>query len=314
MKPPRPVVSQKLSPYQIAFPLQWPSSNLLCRSRLSALILVSIFTLSGVCAAQSNPQDSPPAPLHRDCSAHDWRQCLDDIVKDQGYIWTSPLRLRTHDLEWLAPIGAATGAALHFDQDALQAVGSTHKFGTYGSNIGSPAVLAGTAVGFYGLGAWTHNERLRDTGITGAEAIADALLLSQGLKFTTARLRPLQDKDTDGDFWPHGARVDSSMPSGHATVSWAFAKVISSEYPNKRWLGVLAYAGAATISVSRVLERRHFPSDVLVGGTLGYLTGAYVSRRRLGDADHKRVSLFPEFDPGSRSYGLTLRFTPGQMP
>jgi hypothetical protein len=34
------------------------------------------------------------------------------------------------------------------------------------------------------------------------------------------------------------------------------------------------------VSVSRVLAREHFPSDVLVGSTLGYLIGGYVVHKR----------------------------------
>ena len=37
-----------------------------------------------------------------------------------------------------------------------------------------------------------------------------------------------------------------------------------------------AYAFALAISASPVTSRQHFPSDVLVGGTFGYLIGGYV--------------------------------------
>ncbi|HMD21032.1 MAG TPA: phosphatase PAP2 family protein, partial [Alloacidobacterium sp.] len=41
------------------------------------------------------------------------------------------------------------------------------------------------------------------------------------------------------------------------------------------------------VSVSRVLARQHFPSDVIVGSTFGYLIGDYVFRHR-----SRQASLF----------------------
>ena len=32
-----------------------------------------------------------------------------NIIKDQGVIWTSPLRIRVRDLKYLVPLGVATG-------------------------------------------------------------------------------------------------------------------------------------------------------------------------------------------------------------
>jgi hypothetical protein len=42
------------------------------------------------------------------------------ILKDQIPIWTSPVRIRTHDLIWLLPFGAAMGVTLSTDTDAMR--------------------------------------------------------------------------------------------------------------------------------------------------------------------------------------------------
>jgi len=42
----------------------------------------------------------------------------------------------------------------------------------------------------------------------------------------------------------------------------------------------VVYGVASTVSVSRVLARQHFPSDVLVGSTFGWLIGGYVLHHR----------------------------------
>ena len=152
----------------------------------------------------------------------------------------------------------------------------------------------------YLLGAATHNDHLRETGVLGAEAVIDASLVAGALKLATNRERPDVGSGTGG-FWPHGPSdysVTTSFPSAHAASSWALARVISDEY--KGWPVKLgAYGFAAAISASRITARRHFPSDVVVGGTLGYLIGGYVVRHHSSagqerkqlhyNADHRRV-------------------------
>src|SRR5205085_7301394 len=74
-----------------------------------------------------------------------------------------------------------------------------------------------------------------------------------------------------GFFQPGG----TSFPSGHASTSFAIATVIAHEYPG--WFTQFASYGMATaISLARVSGQKHFPSDVFIGGTIGYLIGRSV--------------------------------------
>jgi membrane-associated phospholipid phosphatase len=52
--------------------------------------------------------------------------------------------------------------------------------------------------------------------------------------------------------------------------TWSTASVVAHEYPRPA-MKVLWYGIAATVSITRVTGLKHFPSDVLVGGTMGYL-------------------------------------------
>src|SRR5258708_7790558 len=153
---------------------------------------------------------------------------------------------------------------------------------------------------------------MQETGVLGAEAVADASLVAGGLKLATNRERPNEGVGT-GRFWPHGTRdysLDSAFPSGHAAASWALARVIASEYPNKlTQLG--AYAFATAISVSRVTGGKHFPSDALVGSVFGYLVGGYVVRHHASEyRETSSYSLAPVMDPFSRTYGLSVELHP----
>ena len=69
------------------------------------------------------------------------------------------------------------------------------------------------------------------------------------------------------------------MPSEHAINIWSFAHVVASEYPSWRTRAIV-YGAATTVSFSRVLARQHFPSDVIVGSTFGYLIGGFVIHKR----------------------------------
>jgi len=53
--------------------------------------------------------------------------------------------------------------------------------------------------------------------------------------------------------------------------------VVAHRYPQKKWLKWSAYALAAGVSLSRYPAKKHFPSDILMGATLGYVTGNYLA-------------------------------------
>jgi len=270
--------------------------------------------LDSTSAASQSSGSSQSEPAR--CGLKRLDQCLKDVAHDQAGIWTSPLRVKPHDAIWLVPFAGATGAAFAFDQDALRQVGTTNKSlidkSTIVSRFGSGYATFGEAGVLYFLGAITHNGHLRQTGVLGAEAVVNASLVAGGLKLATNRERPDEGLGT-GRFWPHGTSgysPGSSFPSGHAAASWALARVISAEYPG--WpVRLGAYGFATAISASRITGRRHFPSDVVVSGTLGYLIGGYVVRHH-SSTDQRKTSfeLFPVIDNTQRVYGMTVLFMP----
>jgi len=263
---------------------------------------------------QGTPSGSPNGPIT--CGATHLGQCLKDLGHDQVGIWTSPLRLHADDALWLVPFGAATGVAIHYDAEAQQNLGvdqtridassAFSDFGLYGSIAG--------AAGLYFLGSAKHNDHLAETGRLGEEAIVNALLVVEALKLTTNRERP-NEGNGKGGFWPHGTRsyeTDGSFPSGHAAATFAFARVLASEYPSKR-MQLAAYLFAAAVSASRVTARQHFPSDVLVGGTFGYLVGGYVVHHHASGGEPSAFFVTPFMDARTRTYGLHVDIAPGQV-
>jgi len=261
--------------------------------------------------AQGTQHDSVQAPPI--CGITHLGQCLKDVGHDQAGIWTSPLRIKPRDAFWLVPFAAATGVALHYDAQAQQELG-IDKTRIDASNTISDVGLYGSmggAGGLYLLGLTTHNSHLAETGRLGAEAIANALLVVEVLKLATNRERP-DEGNGRGGFWPQGTRnyeADGSFSSGHAIATWAFAEVIASEYPSKP-VQFSAYAFALAISASRVTARRHFPSDVIVGSTFGYLIGRYVVHHHATGAQASALMISPMLEQSTRTYGLHIDFSP----
>jgi hypothetical protein len=227
------------------------------------------------------------------------------------------LHIEARDGLWLLPFAGATGVAIHYDAQAQQNLGidksRIDKSNTI-SAFGSPYVTFGGAAGLYFLGLGTHNEHLAETGRLGAEAVADASLVVEGLKLATNRERP-NEGNGRGGFWPHGTRsyeLDGSFPSGHAAASFALARVIASEYPSKP-VQLAAYAFALAISASRVTSRQHFPSDVLVGGTFGYLIGGYVVRHHAAENVGSGFFFVPVVDVSTHTFGANIELRPDQL-
>jgi membrane-associated phospholipid phosphatase len=208
------------------------------------------------------------------------------VLRDQGHIWTSPLRVKVHDLVWLAPLAVATGAAIATDHRAMTSVVS-HDSSFNNANTNASNVLAGgiiaLPVAVYGAGYLKDNAHAREAGLLGGESLLDGLVVEQGVKLIFWRERPNVDGG-HGKFFQTGVGVDSSFPSSHSVLAWSSAAVLAAEYPSP-WSQVGIYSLATGVSVTRVLGQQHFPSDVLVGSALGWLVGHYVYRAHHHHAD-----------------------------
>ncbi len=276
-------------------------------------------SVSGVSSSSDQASEAQQQPSKHSaiCGVAHLGQCLKDIGHDQAGIWTSPLRIAPRDAIWLVPFAAGTGVALHYDAQAQQNLGivkSRIDASNIVSGFGSPYATLGGAAGLYFLGLGTHSEHLAETGRLGAEAVIDSLLVVEALKLATNRERP-NEGNGQGGFWPHGTRsyeLDGSFPSGHAAESFALARVIASEYPSKP-VQVAAYAFALAISASRVTARQHFPSDVLVGGTFGYLIGGYVVRHHAAQNVDSGFSFMPVVDLSTHTFGANIALRPDQL-
>ena len=232
--------------------------------------LIFLFTWWGLSTATySQTADAPCRPSQ---FAHEtWDETESTF---HGIVAAPRNAIRPANLKWELPIAAATGILItQVDRPADNRIQSASLQRTAGqwSNVGIGIALASGAVA-YAAGCHAHNAYLRDTGFKALAAMAAAGTIDLGLKLAFDREYPYRNS-SQGRFWGGGR----AFPSGHSATSFAFASVVAHRYPQKKWVKWGAYGLAAGVSLSRYPAKKHYTSDILVGATLGYVTGAYLA-------------------------------------
>jgi hypothetical protein len=127
-----------------------------------------------------------------------------------------------------------------------------------------------------------------------AESLLSALLITDATVFT---LKAIRNNET-----PNGK--DLAWPSGHTASSFCVASVLDEFYGPQ--VGIPAYLGAAVVGWRMLDSGDHWASDVLFGGTVGWIVGHSVA------AKHKQLEIAgfrvePMLDLGSRpATGIAL--------
>ena len=126
--------------------------------------------------------------------------------------------------------------------------------------------------------------KLRTTTALATQAYITSTFWQTIFKTLSGRLRPhdIDENSTmnqprfHGPFYslPYGG--NSAFPSGHTTLAFAAARVYAMEYKNRPEIPVIAYSVASLIGISRIIENRHWATDVFAGALLGYACGTQV--------------------------------------
>lgn len=243
------------------------------------------FLNTAVCAQSSQdttPNTLPDVPKPLVVRTQDiatLRNTPHNILKDQEAIWTSPIRLRPSNLAGPVVLVVATTVAITTDHQVMSSSrlqdGSLNSHADTASQ-GLLGAFVALPVGLYGLGKLRHSSQAEETGILGGESMVDSLVANEVMKVVAERERPTVD-GAKGRFFQSGVGTVSSFPSNHSILAWSSAAVLASEYPG-RFNDIAIYGLATGVSVTRVLARQHFPSDVLVGSAVGWMIGRYVFR------------------------------------
>ena len=97
--------------------------------------------------------------------------------------------------------------------------------------------------------------------VLATDAMAAAMMAAvvNGMKYGINRTRP------NGD--------NASFPSGHTATAFTGATLLAHEYGSRSvWIPIAGYTVATASGVMRILNNRHYVSDVVVGAAVGILS------------------------------------------
>ena len=259
---------------------------------LAALLLALSCALHG----QDDPKDDPPlpdsasdapavspaisaAPASRDVS---FKLLPGNFLQDQKKMWMFPGRLAKGQ-HWMPTMAVAVGtlALLSNDPRVGPYFGQTRIFHgfdhVFDSKITGWETIA-IPSSLYAIGLARRDSYMRKTALFAAEAVADSEVIRAVMNSATRRLRPADIPaagNYENTFLHSRSLIGSSFPSGHTIAAVAVATVIARRYHRQRWVPIAAYGLAGVIGFSRISLRAHFPSDVFLGGVLGYAIARY---------------------------------------
>ena len=291
--------------------------------RLAVSVVICCLPSCLAAQAQTNPNDVSTPLTPREAARYSaeteplrplGKKFAWNFLLDQRDIWTSPFHMKRSDAKWWLLFGAATGALIatdHWNSRQLPNTNDQAKFSARVSNVGAAYTVIPLTAAFYVGGLLTDNAKARETGLLGAEALVDGLVVFEVLKLATQRQRPLTDGG-HGQFFHSG----DSFPSGHTMAAFALASVVAHEYRNKKMVPVIAYGLATLVGAARFSARKHFASDVVAAGAMGWFVGTYVfdthqegsrGRSMLKAIAHPEV--IPALQAGG-GYGISLAWHP----
>jgi len=275
------------------------------RWKLCLIPVILAFEASALTAQETNSQPTPPSSSVQS-SGEPNPLDVGRFFRDEYRIWTSPFRPRNYKSPTMKKYGVPflliSGGLIASDRKTVGLFAHTPDQLAWSgrvSQVGASYSLVGISGATYLLGKGIGNKHMSKTGLMGLEALAHAEMVTFGLKLMTGRERP-SDNDRQGRFW----KGRDSFPSGHAATSFALATVFAYEYRDHVFVPIAAYSAAALITASRTSARRHWPSDVFVGASIGFLLGRYVYKNHHdpalpGGPPAKTSRLIPSFAFGA---------------
>lgn len=168
-------------------------------------------------------------------------------------------------------------------------------------------VLGAVTAGAYGYSFLSKNPAPAHTLRLMLTSLAYSSLVTTSLKILVSRRRPYTGATPYKFDLFDDASLDSrnmSFPSGHTSSIFALMTVLAKE-SGSRWVQIPAYTFATSVGFQRMLDRKHWTSDVIAGGLIGYLIGSAVVRK-----DQNTNTAKPRFHPymNGKKAGIEIAF------
>ena len=166
--------------------------------------------------------------------------------------------------------GASTinGHGLYSSYDAKRDIRRT--FGSYRTTIDDYLQFAPyLEIG----GALLAGVESRDDRLNLGLVVLKSELIMLASVYAVKRLAGVQRPDSS---------ADNAFPSGHTAQAFLAASIVHTEFRDRsQWYGVGAYAVATSVAAFRMINNKHWQSDVVAGAGFGILSAhlAYLSHR-----------------------------------
>lgn len=129
-----------------------------------------------------------------------------------------------------------------------------HEYDDYLQYAPAAAMLIMKACGMKGRSSWGRMI------VSDAFSVALMAAIVNGTKYSVSTMRPDNSRR-------------NSFPSGHTATAFMAAHLLHKEYGDvSPWISVGGYTVATAVGVSRMLNNRHWISDVLAGAGIGILS------------------------------------------
>lgn len=173
------------------------------------------------------------------------------------------------------------------------------KYPAFHSNLDNllPVVPAATVFGLQAMGIRGKNS-WKNEAIIYATAIGISLSFVMPVKYLTHSERP------DGSNF-------HSFPSGHTTIAFASAEFLRREYQCvSPWIGVAGYAVATSTGALRMLNNKHWFSDVVAGAGVGIAatTLSYIIYEHFFERKNMSFTVIPVYSDGAIGFSLVSVF------
>jgi membrane-associated phospholipid phosphatase len=242
------------------------------RATIAVTVMTCLLLAPAIAAAQQPPAGTPPAGGKKVAKAEDQTKPTRSFFPALFHNLGDDVKHipRKNSLYWLAA-GSGLALAVHpKDEEITEKLSDSDVAGKVfvaGKYIGSLPFLAGASVATYLVGRTKHEGRVKHLGMDLIEATILSEGITQIIKSTVRRERPLRDDGTRA--------AGFAFPSGHASGTFAAATVLQQHLGWKA--AVPTYSVASYVAISRLHDQRHFASDVAFGAAEGIIIGRSVT-------------------------------------
>jgi membrane-associated phospholipid phosphatase len=274
--------------------------------KITLLLVLLLLNYNGILLSSTQDEDKDVITILSD----DFESAFDDL----GFIANDLVDFNSNSALRLGGILVGTAALIPADMPLYNYIennkiedSNTEKFLEIVDNFGTIPVADGLAVGIYLTGLIAQDESIRTTG----RLLVETLILS-GFTTITSRLiigrsRPYNLKG-NGTFKPFTLDYFyHSFPSGHITISFAMATLLSNRI-DTWWAYTGLYGLAALNTASRLYFSAHWASDTFISASIGTISALAVIKAYEHSIGKKENDSDTGLDFGISPLGLQLQY------